>query len=263
MLFLLSHRDTIRHYFFIAIAAFGIFYYGYENLLLSVIAYYIVWHILQPCWWHYDLWHWGLIKSSNTIHSIHSVLYCFFFPHDPTGPIKVHSAHHKNVNTSNDQNTVKVNQGRLKHLFGLTKPGRVRNAMGDYKIPDFYMWNFCCKHYLIIFLVTNIVFMILSPKLYIFLHAVPFLIGKFNLVVKSHDIAWHFKPEKNFVDKPYMFLLSFTDAWHTEHHKNPIVLNFGPGLYKWLNPQFYYLCLIDRSIRKKVLNFSNYKFSRE
>ena len=108
-----------------------------------------------------------------------------------------------------------------------------------------------------IFVVSNIFLFLVSPKWYIFLHAIPFLLGRLNLVVKLHDIVWHYKFDINFYNKWMMFPISFTDAWHVDHHEDPIILNFGPGLFKWVNPQFYYLCLIDNSIRKEVFNFRN------
>ena len=263
MKFLLNNRDKIRLYVFILLSAFGIFYYGYENLITSLISYYVIWHVLQPCWWHYDLWHWGLVRSNPIIHSIHVYLYCVFFPHQPSGPIKVHLAHHKYCNTELDQNTFKVAQGRFKHLIDKTIPARVRRYKDVVVVtPDFVFWKICEKHYLPIFLLSNILLLSLFTKWYIFLHVIPFLLGKLNLVVKFHDICWHYQPNKNFVNNPYMFPISFTDAWHVDHHSDPIVLNFGTGLFKWINPQFYYLCLIDSSIRKEVFNLKNHRFTR-
>lgn len=263
MNWVVTNRDQIRDYIFLFLAIFGIVYYGIDFILYSIISYYIVWHMLQPCWWHYDLWHWGLIKSNNIIHSIHVYLYCIFFPHQPSGPIKVHLAHHKYFNTELDQNTFKVSQGRFKHLVGKTSPLRVRRYK-DIKVvtPDFSFWKTCEKHYLKIFLISNIFLFLISPKWYIFLHVIPFLLGKLNLVVKLHDIVWHYKFDVNFSNKWTMFPISFTDAWHVDHHEDPIILNFGPGLFKWVNPQFYYLCLIDSSVRKTVFNFKNNSFVR-
>lgn len=259
---LLFYRDKIQTITFLILLVIGIILYGYENLVYSVISYYIVWFIFQPCWWHYSLWHWGLIKSNNIIHGIHVYLYCLFFPHPPSGPIKVHLSHHKHFNTEFDQNTYKVSQGRISHMLGKTTPGRIRRDKTSITIPDFEFWKICEKYYIQIFLLSNLLLFLIFTKWYIFLHVVPFLLGKLNLLVKIHDIVWHYNPDKNFVNKSYMFPISFTDAWHVDHHAEPIILNFGPGIFKWINPQFYYLCLIDKSIRKEVFNFKNYKFAK-
>jgi hypothetical protein len=258
-----NNRDLLRLYIFLILAVIGILKFGVGNIVYSLISYYIIWHILQPCWWHYDLWHWGLVKTSNIVHSVHVLLYCVFFPHKPSGPIKVHLAHHKYYNTRNDQNTFKVSQGRLNHLFGKTLPLRTRSLKSvEVVIPDFKVWKICEEHYLKIFFISNVLLFSLSPKWFIFLHVIPFLLGKLNLVVKLHDIVWHYKPNENFSNKPYMFFVSFIDAWHEDHHRTPIILNFGTGWIKWINPQFYYLCLIDSSIRAEVFNFKNNRFVR-
>lgn len=263
MTYFLLHKDKFILSFFCLLAIFGLYFYGTAWFIYSIIAYYLIYHIFQPCWWHYDLWHWGLIKSNQIVHSIHVLLYCFFYPHSPEGPIKVHLLHHKHYNSDKDQNTTKVHQGRLKHLFNLTKNKRIRTEKVKFNIPDFFIWGFCCKNYLAIFIITNIACLFIVPKYYIFFHVIPFILGKYNLVVKVHDIVWHYDPNKNFKNKWYMFFLSFTDAWHVDHHATPIILNFGPSIFKWINPQFYYLCLIDKNIRKSVFNFSNYKYSRQ
>jgi hypothetical protein len=261
--YLLANRDRIQVIIFLILATSGIIIYGSENFLYSLISYYIVWFILQPCWWHYDLWHWGLIRSNNFVHSIHTWIYCIFFPHPPSGPIKVHLAHHKYFNTDLDQNTFKVAQGRFKHLINKSIPLRARRYKDiNVVIPNFTFWKICEIHYLKIFIISNILLFLISPKLYIFLHCIPFLLGKLNLLVKLHDIVWHYNPDINFSNKLLMFPISFTDAYHVDHHKDPIVLNFGPGIVKWVNPQFYYLCLIDTSIRKEVFNFRKNSFVR-
>lgn len=239
------------------LGCWALIHYGLENFYVSLLSYYIIWVIFQPCWWHFSLWHYGLIKPPQWIQNIHIFLYCFFFPFKPSAPMLVHLKHHRVFNTNSDRNTYKVNQGRIKHIFNLTRPplvtGNKKRFLRNDNIKDLPFWNFAEKHHLKIFLISNLFLLLLFPKYYVLCHSIPFVIGRAELVVKIHDIVWHYKPEINFKNKPWMFLLSFCDAWHEDHHKEKMILNFGPGIYKWINPQFYYFCLIDSKIRKECL----------
>lgn len=263
MRFFLKNQNSFITFIFISLGVWGLYHYGLKNIFLSLWTYYIVWVIFQPCWWHFSLWHWGLIKTNKYVHSFHLFLYCFFFPFKPSAPMKVHLTHHRVFNTDADRNTYKVNQGKLKHLLGLTNPPIRKNYIGRLEkisIPNVSFWKWCESYHLYIFYTFNIILFLLFPNYYIFCHAIPYVIGRAELVVKIHDIVWHYKPNINFKNKPLMFLLSFSDAWHEDHHASPMILNFGPGVYKWINPQFWYFCLIDKNVRQNCLiNYRNHK----
>jgi hypothetical protein len=254
----LRHQNTIITLFFIILGIYSVIEYGISSLLISFASYYVIWVIMQPCWWHFSIWHWGLINTHQWIQNFHIFLYCFFFPFKPSAPMMVHLKHHRVFNTDSDRNTFKVNQGRAKHLLNLTHPPmRTRDPARTRKIeiPNLPFWHWCEKNHLWIFYISNLLLLLAIPKYYILCHAIPYVIGRAELVVKIHDIVWHYNYEKNFNNKPWMFLFSFSDAWHLDHHSSPLILNFGPGLYKWINPQFWYFCLIDSSVRKQTLNF--------
>lgn len=259
--FILKNQNNFITLFFTIFAIYAIHLYGIKYLLLSFASYYLIWVVLHPCWWHVSLWHWGLIKTNKYVHNFHVFLYCFYFPFKPSAPMLIHLKHHKLCNTDSDRNTFKVNQGRLKHLFNLTVPPlRTDNKKRFIKntLPDLPFWKWCDKNHLKIFYVTNIILFCIFFKYYIFLHAIPYVIGRAELLLKLHDITWHYKPEKNFKNKPYMFFIFFCDAWHKDHHEENIILNFGPGIFKWINPQFWYFCLISPDVRKQTLNFNKH-----
>ncbi len=258
-----KNQNNLITLIFIILGVWGLLNYGLENILLSITAYYIIWVIFQPCWWHFSLWHWGLINTFRWVHYFHIVLYCLYFPFKPSAPMLIHLRHHRVFNTDADRNTYKVNQGKVKHLLGLTTPPiRVIHSNKSYKpvMPQLPLWDWFEKNHLYIFYIGNLIGLIFFTKYYILCHAIPYVIGRAELVVKIHDIVWHYKPIINFTNKPLMFLMSFSDAWHKDHHSQPMVLNFGPGIFKWINPQFWYFCLIDKNIRQQCLiNFRNYK----
>ena len=256
MKFIKQNLNLIITLIHTVLGIYVLYMYGLDLIWISLLSYYIIWVILQPCWWHFSLWHFGLIKTSNFVHNIHIFLYCVFFPFKPSAPMLVHLKHHKVFNTEADRNTFKVNQGRIKHLFNMTSPPIRTNTKRFVKInfpESLTFWNLAEKHHLKIFIITNILLLILLNKYYILCHSIPYIIGRAELVVKIHDMVWHYKYEKNFKNKPIMFLLSFCDAWHKDHHEEKMILNFGPKLYKWLNPQFYYFCIIDKRIRSRCL----------
>lgn len=264
--FLQHYQNTIITLVYAGLGLSATILFGAEYLLISLLSYYVIWVIFQPCWWHFSIWHWGLIKTHPWIQNFHLFLYCFFFPFKPSGPMLVHLTHHRTFNTDADRNTFKVNQGRLKHLFNLTSPpvrsgfvGRTRKIV----LPDIPFWHWCEKNHLLIFYATNLLLLVLFTKWYIFCHAIPYVIGRAELVVKIHDMVWHYRYEKNYDNKPWMFFFSFSDAWHKDHHQTPIILNFGPGIFKWINPQFWYFCIIDKSIRKETFNFKQHYIVRQ
>lgn len=150
-----------------------------------------------------------------------------------------HIFHHQQWLTPNDPTATEIRQGWLKYYVGCTDPCNipVTNAQENYRVQFmnryFYLIKFI-SYALILLAVgfTGFWFIVLLMQFYFFVY------------FKIHDIIFHNNDLAN--DKPYLFLIYFTDSWHITHHSN--YHQIDQWRYPVINPQFWMYKLLFKPI---------------
>ena len=236
------------HNFYGAIALLlalsGIFFFGTELLLSSIIFTYICCPLVELI--VHEYWQHQLYRSKNNFISVMlDIIGHLFVPNmDRISMAARHQIHHRLWKTEYDFTQKNLNNGWIKHLLTLPSLSNVPlvSKLMD-KVAQTLDKNqlFIVNHRRKLILTFIIVFTALFGFEYLFyFYILPIVIFYFYFIIGSEIIPHHPKTINEEKDYPWLLPIIHNLAYHKRHHTNPGEIFFGGGYWKYLNLQYYY-----------------------
>lgn len=123
------------------------------------------------------------------------------------------------------------------HWFILKKYTKLTNKLTSIELL------FDQYRFYIITAITILIIGIFSFKIWFYFCLIPAYLFYLYIVIFS-ELLPHAEPTINEEkDRPWLFPLIFNLAYHKRHHAHQTEIFFGPGIFKYINPQYYFVKL--------------------
>ena len=174
------------------------------------------------------------------------LLLMFFYLHDNNVKLKknYHVFHHQMWGTPEKDPTYRKLKGVsfLRYAFGLQNNLDLGVPEREFSILEDLPWvRFMDRHSRTIYLASVVILFVVLPLEWFAVFGVlyPWL---FFVLLSYHDYHLH-GPVRN-PDRAWMTVVFAHAAWHQYHHEHWRTEYYGPGLWRWINPAWYYRHLL-------------------